>query len=42
MPADLISFMRWIGLLDAPKAPPKPEPTKPTGVWYKKGEEVPF
>lgn len=39
--AQLELMLREIGVVPA-KAPPKPEPTKPTGVWYKKGEEVPF
>ena len=33
--------LNLIGVVPA-KAPPKPQPTQPTGVWYKKGEEVPF
>jgi hypothetical protein len=39
MPADLVMFMRWIGLLEV-AAQPKPAPDM-RGVWYDDGE-VPF
>ncbi len=39
MPADLIIFMRWLGLLEAVAPAPKRE--APKGEWFK-GEEVPF
>lgn len=38
MSADLLEFMRWIGLLDAPKATQK---APAGGTWYNDGE-VPF
>jgi len=39
MPADLVAFMRWIGLVEV-AAPPKP-PINWAGTWYKDCE-IPF
>lgn len=39
MPADLVIFMRWIGLLEV-AAQPAPSPCM-KGIWFKDGE-VPF
>jgi hypothetical protein len=37
MPADLVSFLRWIGLLEVEK----PEPINWAGVWYTESD-IPF
>jgi len=39
MPADLITFMRWIGLLEVASPAPRREMGK--GVWFK-GDDCPF
>ena len=39
IPADLKSFMRWIGLLEV--AAPRRPPINWAGTWYKDGE-IPF